>query len=164
MPDKRPASESPVDAALRAAMGRATSSYAVFWNLCRNERIELLRCRLPASLVDRLSEEMQITREQLSNWLGLAQRRPRTRLGDEKLSLADSERVLGIARLIGQVETIVAESGDATGFNAAEWTGRWLSGPNRALAQRSPGDFMDTADGRDLAFGLVAQLQSGAYA
>ncbi len=33
-----------------------------------------------------------------------------------------------------------------------------------ALDGKTPGDFMDTANGRTLVAGLVAQMQSGAYA
>jgi uncharacterized protein (DUF2384 family) len=79
------------------------------------------------------------------------------------LSQDESERALGIARLIGLVEKIVGESGEPAGFDAARWTAAWLERPNNALAGKTPGDFMDTADGRALVAGLVAQMQSGAY-
>jgi uncharacterized protein (DUF2384 family) len=39
-----------------------------------------------------------------------------------------------------------------------------LERPNKALGSKAPGEFMDTADGRALVAGLVAQMQSGAYA
>jgi uncharacterized protein (DUF2384 family) len=79
------------------------------------------------------------------------------------LSQDESERALGIARLIGLVEKIVGESGEPAGFDAARWTAAWLERPNNALGGKTPGDFMDTADGRALVAGLVAQMQSGAY-
>jgi uncharacterized protein (DUF2384 family) len=56
------------------------------------------------------------------------------------------------------------ESGEPEGFDAATWTANWLEEPNAALGGRAPGEFMDTADGRSLVAGLVAQMQSGAYA
>jgi uncharacterized protein (DUF2384 family) len=65
------------------------------------------------------------------------------------------------------VAQIVAESGEfseSAGFDVARWTAEWLEEPNAALGGKSPGDFMDTADGRGLVSGLVAQMQSGAYA
>lgn len=62
------------------------------------------------------------------------------------------------------MQKIVAESGTPDGFDAARWTADWLEEPNPALGGRPPGEFMDTADGRALVSGLVAQMQSGAYA
>lgn len=41
------------------------------------------------------------------------------------LSKDESERVLGIAPLIGKVQTMVEESGDPTGFDAARWVADW---------------------------------------
>ena len=72
--------------------------------------------------------------------------------------------MLALARLIGQVEQVVAESGSPEGFNAATWTAGWLTEPVAAVGGRMPGDFLDTADGQALVAGLVAQMQSGAYA
>ena len=40
----------------------------------------------------------------------------------------------------------------------------WLQRPHSALGGQPPGELMDTADGRALVAGLVAQMQSGAYA
>ena len=82
----------------------------------------------------------------------------------ETLSQDESERALGIARLVGEVQKVVSESGNPEGFDAARWTADWLEEPNEALGGRPPGEFMDTADGRDLVSGLVAKMQSGAYA
>ena len=83
---------------------------------------------------------------------------------DEILSQDESERALGITSLVGQVQKIVSESGSPDGFDAARWTADWLEEPNDALGGRAPGEFMDTSDGRALVSGLVAQMQSGAYA
>ena len=45
---------------------------------------------------------------------------------DQLLGQDESERALGIARLVGQVETVVSESGVVQGFDAARWTAEWL--------------------------------------
>jgi uncharacterized protein (DUF2384 family) len=65
---------------------------------------------------------------------------------------------------VGQVQALVRESGNPEGFDAAQWTATWLQRPNPALGGRTPGDYMDTADGRELVASLVAQMQGGAYA
>ncbi|MBC7452143.1 MAG: DUF2384 domain-containing protein [Massilia sp.] len=69
---------------------------------------------------------------------------------DEALSPEDSERVVGMANLIGQVQTMVEQSGDAAGFDAARWTARWLDAPSFALAGVCPASYMDTMEGQML--------------
>lgn len=49
-------------------------------------------------------------------------------------------------------------------LDAVRWTADWLEEPNDALGGRTPDEFMDTSDGRTLVSGLVARMQSGAYA
>jgi putative toxin-antitoxin system antitoxin component (TIGR02293 family) len=81
-----------------------------------------------------------------------------------RLNQDESERVVGVARLIGQVEQMVRESGDLEGFDAARWVAAWLQRSVPALGGSRPGDLMDTAEGREIVSSLVAQMQSGAYA
>jgi len=75
-----------------------------------------------------------------------------------------SERVIGLAKLVGQVETMVRESGDPTGFDAARWVSAWLNQPNPALGGRRPIELMGTVTGQEVVSGLLARMQSGAYA
>jgi putative toxin-antitoxin system antitoxin component (TIGR02293 family) len=83
---------------------------------------------------------------------------------DQTLSPEDSERVIGIARLVGQIEAMVEDSGDPEGFDATAWMARWLNDPLPALGGARPIDLMDTMEGQALASTVLAQLQSGAYA
>ena len=76
----------------------------------------------------------------------------------------DSERALGIARLVGLVEGMVKESGDPTGFDAAQWVAQWLEEPMAALGGKRPADLMDTAEGQAIVSNLISRMQSGAYA
>jgi putative toxin-antitoxin system antitoxin component (TIGR02293 family) len=83
---------------------------------------------------------------------------------NEKLSPEHSERVIGLERLIGQVEAMVQESGDGTAFDAHVWLGDWLESPLPALGGARPGEYLDTMQGQDMVSSLLAQMQSGAYA
>jgi uncharacterized protein (DUF2384 family) len=74
------------------------------------------------------------------------------------------ERVAALAKMIGQVQTMVAESGNPEGFDAAQWLASWLERSVPALGGRCPGEYMDTAEGRELLSQLLAMSQSGAYA
>ena len=164
-PSLRPAARnfargSPID-----RLVEGNPNYAAMFSLDRIDQIEAVRKGLPAKVLPTLADDMGVTREQLYGWVGIArataQRKMRRAAG---LSAEESERVLALARLIGQVEQVVAESGSPEGFNAATWTADWLTEPVAAVGGRMPGDFLDTADGRVLVAGLVAQMQSGAYA
>jgi len=70
---------------------------------------------------------------------------------------------MGIARLVGQAQNLVEQSGGAAYFDAGRWVGDWLQRPLPALDGKTPGELMDTVDGRALVSDLLAQQQSGAY-
>ena len=151
--------------ALRRALRGKSRSYVVFYDASNVDRIGIVKAGLPARLLTALADDMHVTRERLYRWLGIARATANRKVkADDVLSQDESERALGIARLVGLVEKIVAESGEPAGFDAAQWTAAWLEESNNALGGKTPGDFMDTADGRALVAGLVAQMQSGAYA
>ncbi|HQT80187.1 MAG TPA: DUF2384 domain-containing protein [Rhodopila sp.] len=80
------------------------------------------------------------------------------------LSPAEAERVLGVGRLLGQLQTMVRESGNPEGFDAAAWLSAWMSAPVPALGGARPLDLMDTMTGQALVSQVLAQMQSGAYA
>ena len=158
----------PADTRWRLVLRRVLAgqdTYLVFCDFSRIDRIALVKAGVPARLLITLASDMHVSRERLYAWLGIARATANRKVkADEVLSQDESERALGIARLVGQVEKIVGESGEPRGFDAAQWTAAWLQRPNPALGGRTPGDFMDTADGRTLVAGLIAQMQSGAYA
>lgn len=147
----------------RVIAGKGT--YLIFCDFSLADRIDLVREGIPARLLTTLANDMEVTRDRLYLWLGIARATANRKVkADDVLNQDESERALGIARLVGQVEKVVGESGDLKGFDAAKWTANWLERPNRALGGKSPGHYMDTTDGRALVSGLVAQMQSGAYA
>jgi putative toxin-antitoxin system antitoxin component (TIGR02293 family) len=83
---------------------------------------------------------------------------------EHTLSAAESERVIGIIRLVGQLEAMIQESGDPEGFDAASWMSRWLQEPLPSLGGTRPIDLMDTMEGQALVSTALAQVQGGAYA
>ena len=80
------------------------------------------------------------------------------------LSAAEGERVLGVGRLLGQVQTMVRDSGNAEGFDSPAWLSAWMSTPVPALGGARPLDLMDTMTGQAMVSQLLSQMQSGAYA
>lgn len=140
-------------------------SFIVYFHADPISRVDAIKSGIPATFVDEIAAEMGRPKEWLLPTLGLSTATFNRRKSESKpLSKEESERVLGMARLVGQVEAMVKESGDAAGFNAAQWTGRWLEEPLAALGGRKPGELMDTAEGQAIVSNLLARAQSGAYA
>lgn len=129
------------------------------------ERVEIVRQGIPATYVLGLSKEMGISREKLYATVGLPRATIDRKVNREvRLSSDESERVAGLAQLVGQAQAIVEQSGDSAGFDPAIWVAEWLDRVHPALGGKRPGDFMDTSYGRALVSDLLAQQQSGAYA
>jgi putative toxin-antitoxin system antitoxin component (TIGR02293 family) len=129
------------------------------------DRVELIRKGVPATLLTELSSEMEMPRERLYAALRLPRSTVDRKIRDNALlSPEHSERVIGLERLIGQVEALVNQSGDPEGFDASRWVGEWLEYPLPALGGAKPGDYMDTIEGQQLISRLLSQVQSGAYA
>lgn len=128
-------------------------------------RISMVKQGLPANYLDALAKRLDITKDRLLPTLGIAQATVSRKVREGKpLSTEDSERALGMARLIGQVEAMVQQSGVPTGFDAAKWLARWLQEPLPALGGRLPSSLMDTAEGQEMVSQMLARMQSGAYA
>lgn len=128
-------------------------------------RMGLARHGLPAQAVAALADALDMSRDELTREMGLPRSTVERKLREGgHLGQAESERVLGVVRLIGQVRRIVEESGDPTGFDAPLWVAHWLQTPVPALGGRPPMAYMDTAEGRAVVSQLVEQMQSGAYA
>jgi putative toxin-antitoxin system antitoxin component (TIGR02293 family) len=129
------------------------------------ERIDAIKRGVPAETIGQLSEKMNIPKAWLIGTLGLSRatlsRKERER---KALSTDESERVLGVQALIGQVEQMVSESGDPVDFDAAKWVSGWLNSPVPALGGKKPASYMDTIEGQKLISNLLAMTQSGAYA
>jgi putative toxin-antitoxin system antitoxin component (TIGR02293 family) len=133
--------------------------------LAAMERLALVRDGVPAELLGDLAAAMGIAKDKLYAILGVprATMERKARAG-QRLNPDESERIVGLLRLIGQADRIVRESGNPEGFDAARWVAAWLDTPVPALGGQRPATLMDTVDGRELVSGIVAQMQSGAYA
>lgn len=161
------AAEAPA-AAGRVSSSRNSEQLTDFLRLYRAEafeRVRLVKTGVPAGAVDALAKRMAIPKERLVATLGLARATVDRKVRENRpLSSDDSSRIVGLARLVGQVQALVEESGEARNFDAAAWLARWLEQPLAALGGERPADLMDTAEGQALVSDLIARIQSGAYA
>jgi putative toxin-antitoxin system antitoxin component (TIGR02293 family) len=163
---KRSASNAPL--AKMTAIGRSAAdieSFAGAYLASPIERVETIRRGLPASVIVQTGKAMNLPREQLYTILHFPRATVTRKIASKAvLSSEMSERLLGLRKLIGQVEVMVRESGNSEGFSAAQWVAQWLNEPSPALDGHKPRDFMDTAEGQEIISALIARMQSGAYA
>ncbi|WP_229423798.1 antitoxin Xre/MbcA/ParS toxin-binding domain-containing protein [Massilia frigida] len=128
-------------------------------------RIDLIRSGIPAARVSQLSARMGMSREHLIHSLRLSRAAiSRKEREGTLLSSDESERVMGVETLIGMVQSMVEESGNPEGFDAARWLSTWLTQPLPALGGATPASYMDTFEGQKLVAELLTMMQSGAYA
>ncbi len=131
------------------------------------ERAQRVKQGVPARELVAVSQAMGLPREQLMRALGLARSTVERKIAQRgTLSQPEGERLIGLERLIGQVDAMVRDSAadDAADFDAARWFARWMAEPVAALGGMAPQDLLDTADGREAVSTLLMQIQSGAYA
>lgn len=127
--------------------------------------VEAIKTGVSPKMLSVLSSEMGIPKEGMAERLGLASSTVRKKAASsELLSTDDSEKVIGMSRLIGQVQAMVNEAGNPEGFDAATWLANWMEQGLPALGGRKPSEYMDTAVGQALVSQLLDQIRSGAYA
>lgn len=151
--------------ALAAKTQPATLSYLEMYRAPPLERITLIKHGLRATEAKRIIADLAIGQSAAFKALrlSLATVNKKAKLG-QVLSSGESERVIGFAKLVGQLEATIQESGDPTDFDATAWISRWLEEPLPAWGGTRPIDLMDTMEGQALVSTALAQLQSGAYA
>lgn len=129
------------------------------------ERIEMARKGLPAVYVQSLAKLLHISQDRLNRTLNISRSTiDRKTRESEPLSQAQSERLMGMMMLIGQVEEIMADAGDEMAdFDPGAWVSGWIEEPLPALKNHTASELMDTAEGQQLVSRLLAQSVAGAY-
>jgi uncharacterized protein (DUF2384 family) len=133
------------------------------YRLAPHDRIIASKAGVPAKHLAALASRMKISKETLIDMLRLSLPN-REAHSKENLSPDESERVLGMEYLIGQVHTMIEESGELEGFDAAQWLGQWMFKNVPALGGKTPASFMDSIAGQKILSDLLAMTQSGVYA
>lgn len=128
-------------------------------------RIKMIRSGVKAGDAKQMISDLHFDQQALLGALNLKTATVNRKAArDEALSTEESERVLGIASLVGQLQAIVEESGDPDGFDATQWLSRWLREPLSALGGERPLSLLDTMEGQSLVADTLAKVQSGAFA
>jgi putative toxin-antitoxin system antitoxin component (TIGR02293 family) len=103
---------------------------------------------------DYLSRVLDIPGANISRW---------RKTGDKKMNKEASERVLGMEKLIGQVQSMVSDFGNPEGFDAGKWFRSWSEEPNPALNSLAPVRFLDTVTGQQHISNLLMAMVYGVY-
>jgi putative toxin-antitoxin system antitoxin component (TIGR02293 family) len=147
-----------------SAVFAASAPFSRLYRLEPLETVALVKKGVPARFLVRLIRDMASPKNYVVLTIGIAPSTATRKMeADGTLNLDESERVLGLGKLIGQVQSIVEESGEPAGFDAAKWVAEWIKTPQRALGGKRPDELLDTSDGRQLVSDLIGRQQSGAY-
>jgi putative toxin-antitoxin system antitoxin component (TIGR02293 family) len=141
------------------------ASFSAIYELSPLERADVVVRGVPAQLLERLAVELVLPKEKVYTLVGASRATVERKLkSNQVLNSADSEHAMGMARLVGQVQRVVQESGNLDGFDVGRWVAAFLDAPSAALGGRRPADLMRTSEGCAVVCALVSQMQSGAYA
>lgn len=158
------------DTAIKPRVKRAQASitpfaYVDLFRASPTDRIHIIKSGVSATKAKRLSMDLHVDQNVLFGALNLKIATVNRKAAkNETLSIEDGERVVGVAKLVGQLKAMVEESGEPNGFDAAGWLSQWLRQPLIALGGAKPLDLLDTMEGQQVVSTALAQIQSGAYA
>ena len=142
-----------------------TLSYMRLYQSAPSDRIAMIKGGLDASVAKLIIAHISESKNEALRAVNISQATMnRWVKAHTKLPPAESERILGVGRLVGQVQAMVEESGDPKGFDARAWLTRWLSEPLAALGGLCPRDLLDTIEGQRMVSEALARMRSTAYA
>jgi len=132
------------------------------------DRINLIRAGVGAIETKAFAVDLGIPQDRFFRMLGIAQATVTRKASKQQaMSTDESEKIVGMAKLLGQVQTILEQSGDRElmkDFDAAKWLATWIEEPVPALGGRCPAEYMDTMEGQEMVSRLLLMMQTGAYA
>jgi putative toxin-antitoxin system antitoxin component (TIGR02293 family) len=156
---------------LRLAQGSTRLNVLDFRTLYQStpeDRIALIRAGVGATEVKTFASSMGMPQDRFFRMFGIAQATVTRRASKHQMmSSEESEKIVGMAKLVGQVETMLEQSGDPAllkDFDASRWLARWMEEPVPALGGKHPADYMDTIEGQEMVSRLLSMMQTGAYA
>lgn len=157
--------EAVVTRAARPAKGSPIFDYRAVYDAAPTDRIGVIKKGVPARKAKQFFTCFHFDQKIMFDALNLKTATVNKKaVKDEALSIEDSERVIGLVKLVGQVQTMVEESGDPEGFDAHEWLSAWLRHPLPAYGGVKPIEYLDTMEGQAMISRTLAQMQAGVYA
>jgi putative toxin-antitoxin system antitoxin component (TIGR02293 family) len=130
------------------------------------ELVDVERRGVQGVFLKDLARSLDMTALRVFNMLGVPKATAEKKVqAGELVSGSGGQAAIGLARLIGKAQDMVANSTapEARNFDAAKWLGRWLETPQPALGGRKPAELLDTPTGLDVVLRLLGALESGSY-
>ena len=149
----------------RMFVWKGSQALADLYTMSPFDRVGLVKRGIPAQTVVRIANFTGQPKERVMKLLGLPRSTvDRKARSNQALPIDQGERVLGLLKLVGQVQVMIEQSGDPKDFDAARWVSSWLGRPSPALGNRAPGELMDTAEGQQVVANILASARSGVFA
>jgi putative toxin-antitoxin system antitoxin component (TIGR02293 family) len=131
------------------------------------DRIAMVRSGVPAAHLPALVAALDLPTSSVLDAIQIARTSLARRIAQHAVLAPDeSERVVGLLALIGQVARMLQDSGvneSQSATQAARWLGAWLAASNNALGGETPLSYLDTAEGRNLVSRLLGAMEAGTY-
>jgi putative toxin-antitoxin system antitoxin component (TIGR02293 family) len=128
-------------------------------------RIAVVEHGVPVQVVRDLAVAMDVSLNYLSRTLRISRTAMRRKVKRSKpLSTGESDRVVGLARLVGFIAVMVRKTDSPADFDPARWVVNWLEKPLPALGGRRPAEFMSTRSGQTLVDDMLERVTGAAYA
>lgn len=130
------------------------------------DRMQAERAGVDAGFLKRFAKRLGIDYTRMFEVVGVPKATAEKKVAsNEAIAGAPGQAALGLVRLLGIADEIVAQStaAEAANFDTAKWLGRWLEIPQPALGGRKPADVMDTPTGVAAVAQILGAIESGAY-
>jgi putative toxin-antitoxin system antitoxin component (TIGR02293 family) len=148
----------------RKGVFRKAQTFTKIFNSPSLEKINVIKMGVAPDVLDDLADAMGAPQEVVIRNLGIVKSTwSRKRQQKVPLEKDDSERLMGLAALIGQVAALVEEQGTPEGFDAAKWFYKWIEEPLPALSGKKPAELLDTKEGQQVVGNLIGTIRGGAY-
>jgi putative toxin-antitoxin system antitoxin component (TIGR02293 family) len=116
--------------------------------------IAALKAGLPVQELEELRSELDVPMERLAPLLGLSKATLHRRKAAGKLDVAESDRVVRFARLLGKAVQVM---------ESIEQAQRWLAAPQRGLGGAVPLEYAETEVGAREVEDLLGRIEYGVY-
>jgi len=129
------------------------------------ENIKLVKQGFNPSYLVNFAKNAKISRDRIYLMLGLSRSTVEKKIKDNALlNLDQSERVLGLYKLVSKLSEMLSEKRDPNASTACAMLMEWLEASMPALNGKAPFELMDTADGRNVVLNLLKKIEAGSYA
>ena len=129
-----------------------------------SDRIFIIKKGIPAEEAKLIAEKMSMPQDRMLQAIRIPVSTLNRRVSKgEVLTIDEGERLVNLSALIGLVETMVNQSGNPDGFDAAKWVAVWIQEPNPALNNRPPAEYLDTSEGFKVVTNILSAMLGGSY-